>query len=160
MAMPPEAVRAAVPEQCSHLARIAQELHASVTFVKAHGALYHAANRDRAVSDALLQGARQALGTQLTVVGPARGELAAATAQAGLPYAREGFADRAMRADGTLVPREEPGALIVEPTAAAARARELAASGDVDTICVHGDTPGAVAIAHAVRAVLDAIGCR
>jgi UPF0271 protein len=76
-------------------------------------------------------------------------------ARAGGVLCREGFADRATRPDGTLVPREEAGALILEPSVAAARAAALVASGEVDTICVHGDTPGAVAIARAVRSVLD-----
>ena len=60
-----------------------------------------------------------------------------------------------MRADGTLVPRGEPGALVEDPERAAARARELASRGDVDTICVHGDTPGAATIAREVRAAVD-----
>jgi UPF0271 protein len=76
-------------------------------------------------------------------------------ARAGLTLYREGFADRATRADGTLVPRGEPGALILEPEVAAARALELVARGDIDTVCVHGDSPGAPAIARAVRAALD-----
>jgi UPF0271 protein len=60
-----------------------------------------------------------------------------------------------VRADGTLLPRGEPGALLLDPRAAAARARALLQGLGVDTICVHGDTPGAADIARAVRAVLD-----
>jgi len=71
-------------------------------------------------------------------------------------YAREGFADRGTRPDGSLVPRGEPGAVIDDPAIAAANARRIVTAGGVHTLCVHGDTPGAVAIARAVRKVLDA----
>jgi UPF0271 protein len=98
-----------------------------------------------------------ALGSRVTVVGPERGELAAATARARLGYAREGFADRATRPDGTLVPRDQAGALLLDPAVCAERARSLASQGDIDTICVHGDTPAALSIARAVRAALDAM---
>src|SRR5262249_36008810 len=87
----------------------------------------------------------------VTVIGPAGGALAAAAAARGLGFAREGFADRG-RCAGKLIPRGEPGALIEDP--AAARAPALARVGGGDTPCVHGDTPGAVAIARAVREVL------
>jgi UPF0271 protein len=153
-------VRAAIAIQCAALAGVARALGRPVTFVKAHGALYHAAREDAGVAAALVAGAREALGEGVTLVGPAAGELARAVVAAGLAYAREGFADRATRADGTLVPRAEPGAVLTDPAQAAERARTLVAAGDVDTICVHGDTPGAVAIARAVRAVLGATDIR
>jgi UPF0271 protein len=91
----------------------------------------------------------------ITVLGPSQGCLADAATDAGLAYAREGFADRGVGPDGVLLPRGRPGALIVDPRAAAARTREILASARCDTVCVHGDTPGAVAIARAVRHVLD-----
>jgi UPF0271 protein len=91
----------------------------------------------------------------VTLIGPPSGALAGAAARHGVAYAREGFADRAAHADGTLVPRGEPGALITDPTAAAAQAERLASTGAFETLCVHGDTPGAAAIARAVRRVLD-----
>lgn len=152
------ALRASVAEQCGRLAEVARASGAAALFVKAHGALYHAAREDGAVAAALVCGAVDALGPRVTFLGPASGELAAAVARAGLVLLREGFADRCTREDGSLVPRGEPGALILDPSAAAARASALAASGEVDTVCVHGDTPGAVAIARAVRGSLDA--CR
>lgn len=126
--------------------------HGPVVAVKPHGALYHDAARDEAIADAVVHGAIVALGTDVTVIGPPRGALAEAAAASGLAYAREGFADRRMRADGSLVPRGEPNALIEDPREAAAQARALA--GEVETICVHGDTPNALAIARAVRAAL------
>ena len=155
MSMDPDALRASVADQCAELARIVNAQGRTVDFVKAHGALYHAAHADDAIAEAVLRGARLSLGPNITVIGPADGALASAAARASLSYAREGFADRATRPDGTLVARGEPGALVVDPSAAAARARELAKVGRVDTICVHGDTLGAVAIARAVRDALD-----
>lgn len=155
MVMSGEDLRRAVREQCAALAAAARELSLTVASVKAHGALYHDAAADRAIADAVILGAKDALGASFTLLGPAAGHLQGAAREAGLRYAREGFADRATRADGTLVPRAEAGALIVDPGAAAARARELVAAGHVETVCVHGDTQGAVAIARAVRGALD-----
>jgi UPF0271 protein len=149
------ALRDAVAGQCAELASVARAAGARVEFVKAHGALYHVARDDADLADALLAGAVAALGSSITWIGPPVGALASGAARARLAYAREGFADRATRPDGTLVPRGEPGALLLDPHAAADRARELARSGQVDTICVHGDTPGAAAIARAVRAAID-----
>jgi PAS domain S-box-containing protein len=155
LAIGPDALRASVADQCARLARIVGAAGRAVDFVKAHGALYHAAQMDNAIADALLGGARLSLGPRITVIGPAGGALAGATSRSRMSYAREAFADRGARPDGTLVARGEPGALVVDPAAAAARARELSTLGNVETICVHGDTPGAVAIARAVRAALD-----
>jgi UPF0271 protein len=148
-------LRASVTDQCRRLAGLARALGAATLFVKAHGALYHAARDEAATAGALVEGALDALGKGITFLGPATGELAGAVRRAGLAFYREGFADRGTRSDGTLVPRGEAGALILEPSVAAARASALVASGEVETVCVHGDTPGAVAIARAVRAALD-----
>ncbi len=143
-----------VREQCARLARIAETCGANVAHVKAHGALYHAANRDPAIARAVVVGAREAIG-DVAVVGPASGELQRAAEDAGLAFVREGFADRAMRADGSLVPRGEQGAVITDLDAVRAQTRALVKSGVYDTLCVHGDSPGALAIARAVREVLD-----
>ena len=149
MAMTPDALAASVEAQCAALRRATSD----VRYVKLHGALYHAANADPVVARAALVAATRALGAP-TVLGPPAGALADVARELGLAYAREGFADRAVRADGSLVPRGEPGAMIDDPAAAAARARELAESGAVDTICVHGDGASALAVARAVRAAL------
>jgi UPF0271 protein len=149
-------LRASVSEQCARLARIGAEAGVGVPFVKAHGALYHAAREDGGTAAALVDGAIGALGRGITFVGPEAGALRAAVERAGLAFLREGFADRATREDGTLVPRGEAGALRLDPLEAAAYAGRMAARGEVDTICVHGDSPGAVAIARAVREALDA----
>jgi UPF0271 protein len=157
LTMAPDALRASVSQQCARLATIAHGLGEKVAFVKPHGALYHAARDQTALASAVVSGAVDALGGGVIVVGPERGELAAAAARAHLGYAREGFADRATRPDGTLVPRGQAAALLLDPALCAERARSLASRGDVDTICVHGDTPAALSIARAVRAALDAM---
>ncbi len=156
--MSASALQQSVAEQCAVLAAIARTLGEAVAFVKPHGALYHAAGGDPAAAGALVEGALESLGPNITMVGPARGALVETAARRKVRYAREGFADRAVRPDGSLVPRGTEGALLVDPVAAAERARELAVSGSIETICVHGDTPGAEKIARAVRRVLDAIG--
>jgi UPF0271 protein len=158
MTLPPEALSATVAAQCARLSVIAAGRGAAVGFVKAHGALYHAARADRGVANAFVAGVERSLGPRVTVVGPGEGELRSASLRAGFGYAREVFADRASRPDGTLVPRGEPGALVLNPRDAAARAEAAVHSGAAETICVHGDTPGAVAIARAVREALDGRG--
>jgi UPF0271 protein len=155
MAMPGAELEASVAAQCARLAAIAGAT--GPAYVKAHGALYHAARADESTALALVRGARSALGDRVAFLGPATGALRAIVRAAGLGYLREGFADRATRPDGTLVPRDEPGALLADPRAAAAQALALAATAAVETICVHGDTPGAEAIARAVRAALDGL---
>ena len=159
LSLAPASIEASVEAQCARLAAVARGCGVALTHVKPHGALYHAANRDPEIARAVVAAARRALGS-LLVVGPPEGELRRAAVGAGLPFAREGFADRAMRPDGSLVPRSEPGAVVTDVDLARAQARRLAASGAFDTLCVHGDSPGAVAIARAVRDELDALGGR
>lgn len=155
--IPPESLRALVAEQCERLADHASRLGLSLGYVKPHGALYHVCHQDFATARAVVAGAVEALGYQILFIGPPSGALAEAAHRAGIGYAREGFADRRTRPDGTLIPRSEPDALITDPHQAAEQALQLARTSTVDTICVHGDTPSAVAIARAVRAALDAI---
>jgi UPF0271 protein len=156
VAIEPAALRASVTEQCARLVVIARKSGQPPRFVKAHGALYHAAGNDAAVAVALVDGSRAALGDDVAFLGPPEGALRECVIRAGLAYLREGFADRGTRPDGSLVPRDQPGALLLDPALAAAQASRIAESGRFDTVCVHGDTPGAEAIARAVRAALDA----
>lgn len=151
----PAALATSVAAQCARLGAIAASLGTTLASVKPHGALYHAAQASDEAARAVLLGVTRSLGDGVAIVGPAGGALERATRDAGLSFQREAFADRGVRADGSLVPRGEPGALIVDPALAAARTRELVARGGVDTLCIHGDTPGAIAIARAVR---DALG--
>jgi 5-oxoprolinase (ATP-hydrolysing) subunit A len=148
-----DALRQSIAHQCTALAKVAGAHGQRVGWVKPHGALYHDAAKDVSIAAAILFGARDALGHDIIVIGPPQGALREVAGQCDLQYLVEGFADRATLRDGTLVPRSEPNALITDPLAAAARARELI--GSVDSICVHADTPGALAIARTVRAVLD-----
>jgi len=152
LAIEPAALAATVREQCSALAAIAQRHARAVAYVKPHGALYHDAAARDDLADAVVGAAADALGKGIVVIGPPAGALRKAAGARGLRYASEGFADRRMREDGSLVPRTEPGALVTEPTEAAAQARALA--DRVETICVHADTPGALAIAGAVHRAL------
>ncbi len=151
---PAPALAASIAEQCAALDAIARAHGLAIEHIKPHGALYHDAAASAPLAHALLDGASQALGRPFTVIGPPRGALLEAATARGLAYLREGFADRARRPDGSLVPRSQPGALVTDPAAAAAQALALAASGDIDTLCVHADTPGSLAIARAVRAAL------
>lgn len=154
MAIEPAALAATLTEQLATLAAIARRHARTVEYVKPHGALYHDAAASEPIARAVVGAITDVLGDRIIVIGPPAGTLRDAAAARGLGYASEGFADRRMRDDGSLVPRSEPGALITEPAAAAAQARALAAH--VDTICVHADTPGALAIAGAVHRALHA----
>jgi UPF0271 protein len=145
-------VAPAVFEQCRALSAAARRRGVTVVAVKPHGALYHDATAHPVIAEVIVRAAVDALGRDVVVIGPPRGALHDEARRRHLSYAREGFADRRLRADGTIVPRNEPGAVIDDPAAAVDQARAVAAS--VDTICVHGDTPGADRIARAVREAL------
>jgi UPF0271 protein len=136
-------------------------------FMKPHGALYNRAAIDAAVASVVVEAARA---TQLPLLCPARSEMARRAAAAGIAVFAEGFADRAYGPDGQLAPRSDSGAVLHDPLEVAARAVALALSGTVpaldgsavpvkaDSICIHGDTPGAVALAVAVRTELERAG--
>jgi 5-oxoprolinase (ATP-hydrolysing) subunit A len=159
LALSPEALRESVEEQCAALAKIARRLAYPVAAVKPHGALYHDAARDPALAAAVVEGALRGLSASaVTVVGPPAGALADEARSRGLAYAREGFADRAYRPDGSLVPRTEAGALLTQVQACVRQAIALASSGRVETLCLHGDTPGALDLARAVRGALEQAG--
>jgi 5-oxoprolinase (ATP-hydrolysing) subunit A len=123
-------------------------------YVKAHGALYHRCQRDPAAADAL---ARVAKAHRTGLMGQPDFEIVAAARRAGIPAYREGFADRRILADGTLAPRHEPGSLL-EPQRAVEQAIQMARSGRYDTICFHGDSPGAARVAAAVREAFRVAG--
>jgi UPF0271 protein len=149
----PDLLRDQVADQVAALSRIAGEAGTSVSYVKPHGALYNRAVHDRTQARAVLDGSGD-----LPVLGLPGSVLLALAEADGREVRREGFPDRAYTAEGRLVPRTEPGAVLVDTDQIAARAVELAAS--VDSVCVHGDSPGAVAHAHAVRRALESAGYR
>ena len=142
-----------------------------ITHVKAHGALYNLAAVNPDVARAIARAVR-AVDPALTCLCLAGSAGAAATAATGLRVAAEVFADRAYRPDGTLVPRGQLGAVIHDASIVTARTLAMlddraitAADGTrlalpMDSICLHGDTPGAVALARALRAGLTAAGWR
>ncbi len=148
------AVRDAVASQCRALDDVARREGARVATLKAHGALNHDVCEDEALATALLDAAAQALPDLARVVGPPGVPFQRLVTDRGLAYLREGFADRRYDERMRLLPRDKPDALITDPHACASQGVMLAKMARVDTICVHGDTPRAVAIARAVREAL------
>ncbi|MFC3741083.1 LamB/YcsF family protein [Paractinoplanes deccanensis] len=140
-----------------------------VAYVKPHGALYNVAAVDDVQAGAVVA-AVLAYDSTLPVLCQPGSTLARLAVEAGLTVVGEGFADRAYRADGTLMPRSVPGAVLHDPDAVVARAVRMAVERVVETgdgqlvpspvasICVHGDTPGAVELAGRVRAGLREAG--
>jgi UPF0271 protein len=157
MALAPAQAERIVADQIETLAAIAQANHAKLVHVKPHGALYNDAARDRDLADAIAGGVKR-VDPDLVLVGLAGSKLIDAARDAGLRSAAEGFCDRAYEPDGSLMSRSKPGAVYIDPEQAARQAVGLAKSGKVQTLCIHGDTPGAAAIARAVRAALEAAG--
>jgi 5-oxoprolinase (ATP-hydrolysing) subunit A len=149
----PEVVRADVGEQVAALAGIAAVEGAAVTYVKPHGALYTRAVTDGEVAAAIVAAARD---HGLAILAWPGSELALQARGRGLQAFAEGFADRGY-AGGRLLPRDQPGALLAA-TEAATQAVALANAGEVRSICVHGDTPGAAELAAGVRAALVSAG--
>jgi UPF0271 protein len=157
----PDAITAAVFEQVSRLAEIAAKCGARISHVKAHGALYNQAARDAAVAEALATGVAQ-WRRDAIIVGLAGSPTLDIFRRAGLEVAAEAFADRRYEPDGSLRSRKFADALILDPKQAATQAVRIAENGgvialdgtevraDAQTICIHGDTPGAVKIAAAV----------
>jgi UPF0271 protein len=157
--LPAEVLGAALRAQLGALAAIAETVGARLRHVKAHGALYNRGERDPAISD-ILASAVAEFDPKLLLVCPPGSAMAASAASYRLRIAREGFCDRAYEADGTLRSRALPGALLTDPVEAADQAVRLASRGEYDTLCVHGDTPGAPRIAAEVRRALAAAGIR
>ena len=162
MALSGAEVEACVSIQVRALAEIATLEGVTLRHVKPHGALYNVAAQDAAVADAIARAVGR-LNRSLVLVGLAGSELIAAGQRAGLATAHEAFADRGYRADGTLMPREEPGSVIHEADAVVPRAIAMVLDGmvtavdgrrvplHVDTLCLHGDTEGAAALAARLR---------
>jgi UPF0271 protein len=146
----PDVLRDQVAEQVGRLALIAAEAGTTVRYVKPHGALYHRVLEDEEQAGAVLEGSGRL--PVLTM----SGALASLAAAAGRVVWSEGFPDRAYGDGGRLLPRDRPGAVLQDAARIAASAVELAAS--VDSVCVHGDSPGAVDHARAVRQALERAG--
>jgi UPF0271 protein len=166
MNIPPQVIADLVFEQIHALAEIAANYGAAVTHVKPHGALYNQAAKNRSIAQAIAEGVARWRG-DVTLVGLAGSLMLDVFREAGFHGAAEAFADRRYEPDGTLRARKFDDALIRDPSEAAQQALRIATQGKVlavggkeitinaQTICIHGDTPGApqiaAAVAHALR---------
>ena len=160
-------LRAEIADQIAALAGIATSAGTRVRYLKPHGALYNRVAVDPVQADTVALAAKDA---GLPLLGLAGTAIQAAADRHGLLFFREAFVDRAYLPDGTLAPRSVDGAVITDPIVAAERAVRMVLDGTVpamdgtvlrvelDSLCVHGDTSGAVAMAMAVRARLMAAG--
>lgn len=152
--------------------RALADASADIRYVKPHGALYHAVARDPVEAGVVVEAVAalaDRVGHEIAILGMP-GEIERAARAAGLPFVVEAFLDRAYLPDATLMPRTRPGAVLDDPALVAERAVRLSTEGVVEAIdgtliradaaslCVHGDSPDAVAMAQAVRAALDEAG--
>jgi UPF0271 protein len=148
IAMTAEAIADSVYAQIVRLDAVVQALGGAIVHVKPHGALYNVAVHNAGVARAIALGVMR-WNPGVTLFGLAGSPMLEVWRTMGLTVAAEAFADRRYQADGTLRPRKFPDALITDPRDAAAQALRFAREGLADTICVHGDTPGSVAILEA-----------
>jgi UPF0271 protein len=156
MVRAPQDVYDDVTAQVRELASIAESLGARLRHVKPHGALYNRAASDEPTARAIARAVYD-FNPALALVGLAGSESIRAAREMGLRAVEEGFADRAYTASGELVPRGTPGAMIEDEERAVRQVRELIERG-VETICVHGDAPQALAFARRIRASLESAG--
>ncbi len=171
LSLSPEQVTTVVADQIADLFAIAKRQGARLQHVKAHGALYNMAAKDLALAAAIGEAIRQVDPT-LIVVALAGAPMVGVLEGMRLRVAREAFIDRGYTPTGTLVPRDQNGALITDVPTAAARAVHMAVDGRVvavdgtvvmvaaDTLCIHGDTPNAIDVATRARQALEAAGVR
>ena len=169
IAATPDEVRTDTLYQIGALDAFCRAAGLRLQHVKAHGALYNRAVKDPALAEAIAA-AVAAYDRGLVFLAQPGTALFAAAEAAGLWVAREGFADRAYNPDGTLVSRSVPGAVITDAETAAERALRLVRDGrvatidgqelelTVDSLCIHSDTPSAVAMAEAIRRRFDEAG--
>lgn len=165
----PAALRAETVYQLGALAGTCRAAGTRLAYVKPHGALYHALATHPGHAEAVVS-AIVAFDRSLPLLGLPDTLATRLARRAGLRTVTEAFADRAYTADGALLPRTEPGAVLHDPSLVAARMVALATTGRVEaadgtpvevaaeSFCVHGDSPGAVAMARAVRAALEDAG--
>ncbi len=171
LSLSPEAIADSVYHQVRALAEIAGRNGISLTHVKSHGALYNQAVHDRQIANAIANGVAR-WKTEIVLVGLAGSPMLDVFREAGFPVAAEAFADRRYEPDGTLRSRKNEDALIQDPAEASRQALSIVNQGFVlacdgsevavsaQTICIHGDTPGAPQIAAAVAQTLRQAGVR
>ncbi len=171
LALTPAEIEHAVAYQLGAAQALARLAGHDIGYVKAHGALANLAERDPKVAQAIADAVVK-VDARLILLAIARSEQGPAAARAGLEVAQEIFADRAYAEDGTLAPRSEEGAVLHDSREIVARVVTMLEEGaivtrsgarlktPIDSICVHGDTPGAVSIARELRVGLEAAGWR
>jgi len=171
MSVPPAELTAEVLYQLAALDGIARAEGGRVSYVKPHGALYNRAVWDAGQAQAIIAAIR-AYDAELPLLTLPGSVAAVEASAAGLRVVAEAFADRAYRDDGTLVSRDQPGAVLTDPEQVASRVVALVTRGELTavsgrpvrvlarSVCVHGDTPGAVTLARAVRAALEQAGAQ
>ncbi|WP_369245133.1 LamB/YcsF family protein [Streptomyces sp. R41] len=171
MDVPPDELAAEVAYQIGALEVFARAAGTRVSYVKPHGALYNRVVHDEEQARAVVDGVLLADAT-LPVLGLPSSRFLKLAEQAGLPTATEAFADRAYTEEGTLVPRTQDGAVITDADTVVERSVGLARFGMVNShsgeripvrarsLCLHGDTPGAVELARRVRTRLESSGVR
>jgi len=140
-------------EQIQILAGIAKEENVTLTHVKPHGALYNQAAKDIELASAIARAVKKS-SVDLILVGLAGTKSIEAGREVGIRVAAEGFPDRGYNADGSLMSRSLPGALIESPEEVAEHALNLIKKGGMDTLCLHGDHPRAAENAKLLRDVL------
>jgi UPF0271 protein len=138
-------------QQVLALEKIAESYRVPLSYIKPHGAIYHQCGRDAALAKPLIILADQ---LELAIMGLPGTVLETECQAAGVRYIREGFADRRYQAGGSLMPRSQPDAMLREPLEAAKQVRWLIDTQGVESICVHGDEPGAVEFLQQVKAHL------
>src|SRR3954454_24834340 len=149
----PGVLTAWVRDQVELLTAIAGDCGTRVAYLKPHGALYNRVVDDEVQAAAVLRGSGS-----LPVLGLPGSAILRLARAAGRVGVHEGFPDRGYTKDGRLVPRDEPGALVEGAEAISANAVRMARAGEVRSLCVHGDSPGAVDAATAVRSALQDAG--
>ena len=169
MALTAEEVKNTVIYQIGALDSFCRAAGIKLQHVKVHGALYNNAEKDLTIATAIAE-AIKAVDPTLYMLCLANSQMGVAARNAGLPYVEEAFADRAYTKQGPLAPRKLAGAVIHEPAEVAARVLEMVQTGSVQsidgetvpisaqTICVHGDTPGAVEMIRLIRSKLEQAG--
>ena len=167
MDIPARELIESVRRQVDSLIGVASRMGARVTHVKAHGALYNQGERDATIARNVIFGVQAATGGHdLVIVAPPGSAMLQEASGVGMKVAREGFVDRRYEGDGTLQSRSVAGSVLTNPADAVRQALSFVKDGGVtsvdgrfhklavDTLCVHGDTPGAADIARAVRDAL------
>ena len=162
-------LEAHLSEQVAELKDLAAELDIRLSHLKPHGALYNMAAKDAGLAESIVSVLR-ALIPDAALFGPPNSHLEAVAEEHGISFIAEGFADRAYEQDGSLRDRIAPGAVIHDANLQTRQALQIAIEGEVDTydraritlpvqtLCVHGDTPGAFAAAKAIRQSLEQNG--